>query len=409
MMSEAEKNKFYYGYIIVMAGVAIQLMSVGTLYSFGVFFPPLMEEFHWSRFTLSGAASLSSFIYGALAMITGGLSDRFGPRAVMTICGFFLGTGFLLMSRISASWQMYLIYSLFIGIGMSAIDVVPLSSVARWFTTNIGAMSGVVKGGAGVGILIIPLLVGTLIDNHGWRFTYAVIGILVLVIMMGAAQFLKRDTERPRLPSSTAPGATADLSLITGGVTLREAVPHIRFWTAFALFLSVVLVMQTIMVHIAPHGVDMGMSLPASASLISVIGIVSIGGRLVIGGLSDRIGNKRAMTICFALLISALILLQFSNEVWMLYVFAVLYGISHGGFFTVRSPAVAWLFGRKSHGAIFGIIVFAGTIGAAVGPVVGGYIFDVTGSYRLAFWILLGITVASLVLNFTLKPVTKNG
>ncbi|MFC1964135.1 MFS transporter [Chloroflexota bacterium] len=406
-MSETGEKKFYYGYIIVMAGFGIQLMAIGTLYSFGIFFPPLMEEFHWSRVTISGAASLSSFVFGALAMLTGGLSDRFGPRIVMTACGIFLGAGFLLLSQVTTVWQLYLFYGLVIGVGMSATDVVPLSAIARWFTTNIGIMTGVAKVGAGVGILILPLLVSGLIAGYGWRFAYVVIGLIVLAIVVSAAQFLKSEPDqKQQLPFGAPATERHDFSQMTEGLSLREAVNRIQLWTVCILFLSLVLCVQTIMVHIAPHAVDLGMSLTGSASLISIIGILSIGGRLVIGGLSDRIGSKRAMTICFVLLILALVGLQLSHEIWMLYVFAALYGVSHGGFFTLRSPVVAWLFGRRSHGAIFGITVFSGTIGAAIGPVMGGYIFDITGSYQLAFWILLVIAIAGVILNSTLRPAT---
>jgi MFS family permease len=163
------------------------------------------------------------------------------------------------------------------------------------------------------------------------------------------------------------------------------------------------------MMHIVPHAMDIGISSIKAAGIISTIGGVSMVGRLVIGIAIDRIGNKKSMTICFLILIASLLWLQMASELWMLYLFAAVYGLAHGGFFTVISPIVAEFFGIGSHGVLFGVVGFSGTIGGAIGPFLAGHIFDITSSYQLVFFILTGVSVTGLILISLLRPAAFKG
>ena len=128
-------------------------------------------------------------------------------------------------------------------------------------------------------------------------------------------------------------------------------------------------------------------------------------GRFVMGSASDKIGGKRSLIACFLLLFCGLIWLQAAKESWMLFLFSVIYGFAHGGFFTVVSPTVAELFGTGSHGLLFGLVLACGTIGGAVGPLLAGRIFDVTGSYWILFLVLTGLAVVGLILVNLLQPI----
>ena len=151
-----KKPKVFYGYIIVLVGFCIQALSWGMLNTFGVFFSSFLTEFGWSRTTISGAASLSGIVLGFTGIIAGRLGDKTGPRMVMIGCGVFLGSAYLLMSQINATWQLYLFYGVIAGIGFSGMDVLLLSTVARWFVKRRGMMSGILKIGSGAGMLILP-------------------------------------------------------------------------------------------------------------------------------------------------------------------------------------------------------------------------------------------------------------
>ncbi|MFW6150642.1 MAG: MFS transporter, partial [Chloroflexota bacterium] len=135
------------------------------------------------------------------------------------------------------------------------------------------------------------------------------------------------------------------------------------------------------------------------------LGGISIAGRFVVGTGTDKIGGRRALVGCFVFLVAGLLWLQFAREAWMLYLFAVLNGFAHGGFFTVISPTIAELFGLRAHGAIFGIIVFTGTIGSALGPLFAGYMFDLTQTYDIVFKVLAASAVVGLGLSLFVRPV----
>ncbi len=394
-----KKPKFFYGYIIVVAAFFAEVLTLGTLNTFGVFFIPLSTEFDWTRATVSGASSLLYFLIGLAGIFTGRLNDRFGPRLVLTLCGLFLGLGYLLMSQISTIWHFYLFYGVIIALGMSSSEVPLLSTIARWFVKRRGMMSGIIKAGAGVGTLVMPLVAYWLIATYEWRTSYIVIGLIALVFLISAAQFLKRDPSQMGLLPDGNRVEGKSPQLTTSGFSLQQAIHTRQFWLLGAMFFLFLFCTQTIMVHIYPHAVDLGMSSAVATSILATIGGASIAGRFLMGIAGDRIGNRLAIIIDLIILAVAFFWLQLAREAWMLYTFTALYGFAHGGLFTLISPMIAELFGLRSHGVIFGIVMFSGTTGGAIGPVLAGYIFDITGSYQLDFIILASASIMAILLS----------
>ncbi len=404
-MDEAKKPKFFYGYVIAAACFGIQAIGIGTYIAFGVFFNPLISEFGWSRATISGASSVAFILMGLLGILVGRLNDRIGPRKMMTVSGVFFGLGYFLMSRLGAVWQLYLFYGIIIGIGMSSIDVIPLSTTARWFVRKRGIMTGIVKVGTGAGQLTIPLVASMLITSYGWRTSYIIIGAAGLLILVSMAQLLRRDPSQMGLSPDYERETPGDKpGLASGGLSFREALRTRQFWTICAVSLSIVFCLMIIMVHIVPYARDIRVSAVRAAGVLSTIGGVSMGGRFITGMAIDRIGSKRVMIVCFFLLIAGLLWLQMAKELWMLYLFAVVYGIAHGGFFTAISPIIAEFFGMSAHGVLFGIVAFSGAVGGSIGPVLAGYIFDITAGYGPAFWLCALMSAVGLVLISSLKP-----
>jgi len=157
-LPDTRNPKLFYGYIIVAAAFVMLTVMGGTYYSFGVFFTPLLTEFGWTRAMTSGAFSLSILLEGVLGIVMGKATDRWGPRMVITLCGFLLGLGYLLMPQISALWHFYLLYGVIIGIGLGGLWVPPVSIVIRWFAKRRNTMTGIAIAGTGVGGLITPPL-----------------------------------------------------------------------------------------------------------------------------------------------------------------------------------------------------------------------------------------------------------
>jgi MFS family permease len=407
--SKNSEKKIFYGYIIVGASVAVQLISIGAFFTYGIFFKHFLNEFGWSRAVISGASSITTLFAGLMGIFAGRLSDRFGPRTIMAVSGLFLGGGYLLMSLLQAPWQLYLFYGVIVGTGMASHDIVTLSTVARWFVRKRGMMTGVVKVGTGAGQLIVPLIAMALIAACDWRNTYLIIGATALILFVLVAQLFRRDPQQMGLLPD---GADRTVSAVSGageqGLSLREVLRTRQFWLVSLTYFSAIYCLITIVVHIVPHATDVGISETSAAGVLSAIGGVSMAGRFTIGTISDRIGCKRAWIICFIILIASFIWLQMTRELWMFYLFAVIYGFAHGGLFVLASPTAAELFGTRAHGVIFGTIGFAGTLGGSVGPFLAGYLFDITQSYQIAFWILIVLGVNGLALISTVKPISVN-
>jgi len=405
-MDKLNKNNYSYGYVIVGACFGIQAIGVGTYVSYGVFFNSLASEFGWSRAAISGASSIAFFLMGLFGIFVGRLNDKIGPRNIMAVTGFLFGLGHLLMSRLGTIWQLYLFYGIIIGIGLSSVDVIALSTTARWFVKKRGTMTGIVKIGTGAGQFIMPLVASMLITSYGWRNSYIIIGAGVLLLLVAIAQLLKRDPSQiSPLPNCENNVSGHKSGLAGEGLSLGETVHTRQFWTICAVNLSIVFCFMTIIVHIVPHAQDIKVSATKAAIVLSTIGGVSMAGRFITGIAIDRIGSKKAMILCFILLIAGLLWLQMAKELWMLYVFAVIYGIAHGGYFTTMSPIVAEFFGLNAHGVLFGIVAFSGTIGGAIGPILAGYIFDITAGYGLAFWLCTLMSASGLLLLLSLQQV----
>ena len=410
-MATANKDTpaFFYGYVIVLVSFALQVLGWGLFNSFGVFFKPIIAEFAWSRAIISSAISFSIIVFGSAGILQGRLSDRFGPRIIMTGGGILLGAGYLLMSQVSTVWHLYLFCSLLIGVGISGTDIVLLSTTARWFVKKRGMMTGIIKVGTGVGMLIMPVIINGLITAYGWRTAFVVLGAAVLFFYCSGSQFLVRDPGKKGLaPDGERHEHRVNRTAPETGMTLQDAARTVQFWTICFAFLLVFFCVGIILMHIVTHAIDLGISPANAAMVLSGVGGASIAGRFVMGGAGDRIGNKAALVICFVCLASSLVWLQLADQLWMLFLFALVYGFAHGGFFTLIAPLIAELFGTRSHGVIFGIVAFAATVGGSLGPVTAGYLFDITGSYGIIFGILTGMGIVGLIAALTLKPTTRN-
>ena len=399
-----DKGRFFYGYVIAIISFLAMMLLLGLHSVFGIFFKPIIEELEWTRTVTSGAFSLSQIMLGLLGIVIGGLNDRFGPRVVMTLCGLLAALGYLLMSQVQSIWQMYLFYGVMIGVG-SSVYVPLLSTVARWFVQRRSMMTGIVFAGAGVGTLILPLVTSQLISTYDWRVSCLILGAIILVVVVSSAQFLKRDPGQVgQIPYGENKITEEGLRLGTKDFSPKEAARTRQFWTICIAEFTIFSCLLTTIIHITPHARDLGLQPASAAAVLSAIVGASIIGRIVMGSANDKIGGKRSLIICFILLISSLVWLQMASNTWMLFFFAVIYGFAHGGFFTVMSPMVAELFGTGSHGLLFGMVLFSGTIGGSVGPLLAGHIFDVTGSYRAAFITLTALALIGFALITILRP-----
>jgi len=294
--------------------------------------------------------------------------------------------------------------------GVSGGFVPMASTVARWFVKRRGLMTGIVVAGVGVGIAIVPLVASWLILSYSWRTSFIVIGIIALVLLVLVAQFLKRDPGQVgQSPYGDNEVKPENLISEARGFSFQEAIHTKQFWMVCTTYLFFGACLHTVMAHIVPHATDLGISAASAANILATIGGLNIVGRIGIGSVSDRVTIKSSLIIGFILLAVALLWLQLARELWMLYLFAIIFGFGIGGLVALESPVTAELFGLRAHGAILGTIVFGATTGGAIGSLLAGYIFDISGSYYLAFLVCAVLSIASVILASLLRPTRREG
>jgi len=399
----------YYGYAIVAAAFILLAMGYGTFYSFGVFFDALHLEFGWSRATISGAFSLCSLSTGALGIMAGRLSDRFGPRVITTLCSLLLGSGLLLMPGARTLWGVYLIYTLLIGAGVAGFWSPLVSTVARWFTGSRGLMMGIVVCGIGVGTIVMATIASRSIAAFGLKNAYLIVGGIVLVVAVPSAQFLRHS------PSKISQGGRNETAVENGtpvsydsSYSYREAFGTPQFWMVITIYFCFGACLHTILVHVVPRAIDAGIDPFSAAGIISLGGGASLLGRIAMGGASDRFGIKRCMLLEIGLISISVFWLVTAGDLWMFHAFAIVHGIGYGGLSALQPLIIAELFGLKAAGMIVGNVSFAFTLGGAIGPFLAGYVFDIMLSYTPAFLSGAILMAFCFVLGYLIKPIARN-
>ena len=406
---EIKRPPLFYGYTIILVSFFIQAIVWGISNSFGMFFAPLISEFNWSRAMISGAASLCFLTHGLSSMLMGNLNDRLGPRLIIGVCGIFLGLGFWLMAKVDSAPQLYLFYGLVFGIGLGGIDVIPLSTVTRWFKKKRGMMTGIIKVGTGVGMFVLPFFITWLLRDYGWRISFKVLGGIIMVSVIFLGQFLVRDpVQKAQFIDNETSRKSENSTGTEEGLSFNEAIHTRQLWTICAIFFIILLCVFTIVIHIVQHAIDLGIPSAVAAGILATIGGVSISGRFLMGGAGDKLGEKTALLVCLFFLLTALFWLLITKTLWLFYLFAAFYGFAHGGFFSLLSPLIAKQFGTRTHGLLYGIAIFSSTIGGAIGPFMAGYIFDVTRNYNIVFLILAALCIIAISLTLSLKPIIRD-
>jgi len=393
----------HYGWSMIIMAACIMAAHALVFYTFGVFLRPITTEFNWERGALSGAFSVSTLLSGLFAILSGRLSDKYGPRILVTISGLSVGIGFLLMSQINSLWQAYLVWGFFMGVGGSCCFIPIISSVPRWFTKKVGIAIGITVAGFGLGGIISPPLAQWLISTYDWRQSYLILGLVTFIIVIPLAQFMKHSPQRVGLkPYGEDETVKDEQPLVTKGLSIAQAIKTSRFWILSLVQFCFFFCIQVIIVHIVPHAIDIGISAIVAASITSIIAGISVIGRLSTGFISDKVGGRLLLIACIFLATLALLWLLFAKETWMLYIFAIIFGIAYGGGVPLQTIIGAELFGPSSLGMILAVLMFCGTIGGALGAPLAGSIFDITGSYSLAFLICVIICALAVILSLIL-------
>ncbi len=403
----AGKGKPYSGWTVAIAGAIAVLAADNFHYTFGVFVQPIVDKFGWSRAAVSGCVSARSVISGIASPVFGFLSDRYNPRKLILMGIFIVGAGYLLASLLTSIWQLYLFLSFFLGLGMVALFIPIISIVTKWFGGRAALANGIVMSGFGLAQIILPPLVTFLILRFGLAICFIVLGITALVAGSLAWKFIRMpptaDEEKP-MPVS---GATFEsISTLPGAgiqYKLSDVLRTRTLWILFLVFMVVANSYQMIMIHIVPAAIDAGVNAEAAAIILTLSGASCTLGRLGIGFVSAKIGSKTTLSLCLALQALLLFPLAGARDLTAFYAITTIYGLAYGGVTPLIPVLVGEIFGTRLVGSTFGVLNAAYTAGAAIGPLLAGYVFDVTGSYYIAF-LYAGVVMAVAFVSSVMLP-----
>ena len=403
-----ESPGFYYGWVIIAVSFLTLFLAVGVRTSFGIFYIAILEDFGWGRGETAGAFSLTMFVHALFAPITGNLIDRFNPRKLFPMGAVFLTIGLLGASRIHEIWHLYLFFGVVIAIGVNLIGFGPhMAIIPRWFIRKRGLASGLALSGIGLGALIVVPLTAFFIETIGWRAAFLILaGIIFCIITPATAFFQRRSPEevgmhpdnpepelgRTPLSHSAEDAKESDRARLSEDWTFKAAIrTHAFWWISLAAF-SHGFMVNMLLVHQAVHIVDAGYSQLLAASILGLVGFLGSVGGILFGFISDRFGRKSGITlgglasfagICFILFI------QDTNAPWMLFAFAVLYGMGQGSFSPIYASTMGDFFSGPSLGVIMSTLSIGYGFGGAISSYAGGYFHDQMGSYLIPFLMLL--------------------
>lgn len=413
--SDWKPHRVFYGWWIVGACFFIALYTGGAVfYGFTAVFEPIAKDFGWSYTQISLAASLRGLEWGVLAPFIGILVDRWGPRRLLFGGAIITSMGLLLLSRTTSLSEFYGAFIL-LAIGTSTCSsTVLMPAVANWFRRKIGLATGIMVCGYGFSGLLVPVMV-RLIDMQGWQATMAILAGGMLVICLPLSLLVRHKPEQYGyqpdgevdgaviLDDRLVPAETAEVD-----ITARQALKSSTFWHITLALLCQMVILSAVITHVMPYLATIGVTRAKSSLIASAIPLASIGGRLGLGWLGDKVNKKWVMAGAFAMTCGGLLCFGFASleNIWLLVPFLILFGIGYGGNNTLRASMLREFFGRSNFGAIHGFTIGVMALGTIAGPPLAGHVYDNWGSYQVIWFVFAGLAVAALLAVVTTPRVS---
>ena len=378
------------GWAVVAAAFLSTFAVFAPAYSFGIFFEAMEESFDAGKSATALVFSIATFLYFVGGIYTGRWSDRVGPSRVVLTGAVAITAGLMLTAAVDSLWMAYFTYGLGVGIGVACGYVPMVAPIGGWFVRHRTTAMGVAVAGIGCSWLVVPPVVSALIDSHGWRTTYVILGAGVFVLLVIAAWL-----------TAAAPGHVVEEPQPFMTIMRLPSFSLIYF---SMLVGSIALFMP--FVFLVDYATEQGLSDGQAAVLLQVLGATSVVGRLGLGALAGRTGVVRLYQVSFlCMALSFLIWLAAGSSFGMLVLFVIALGVSYGGFIALAPAVTAQLFGVTGLGAILGASYTAAGVGGLIGPPLGGYLIDATDGYTATIVLCL---VAGLAAFAILVPVPSD-
>jgi MFS family permease len=400
----------FYGWKLVGVGTfLLTLMSVSVFQGLGTFLVALERQFGWSRTAMSGAFTLARGEGAVLGPLEGVLIDKFGSRRLILIGYTIMGLGFILLSTIQNLWQFYLAFIIItLGSGLGGWLAV-ISMINNWFNRQRSMAMATTMTGIHFGGFLVPVL-ALGVESHGFRWTTLGIGVFMLVMIGPMVKVIRN---RPEDMGLRPDGVTAPIQAAakTGAkpkdtqgeeedFTVRQALRTSAFWILTIVHISSTISIVTLSLHLIPKLTDMGMSLSTAGLVVLAYTATALPSQLIAGAVADKLPKPPVLFGFLSLQASGIMVLAFTEDIRMAFVFAILYGIGFGGRIPLLTAIRGEYFGRKAFATIMGLSQMPNNIAMMFAPLFAAYMFDTQGTYMVPFFIfsILNFLGAILVL-----------
>ncbi|MBI9109539.1 MAG: MFS transporter [Spirochaetales bacterium] len=405
-----KKKKVFYGWIIVAVVALINLVLWGVLStSFAIYMPEISETMNISTTVVSGAYSFGFAAFLFWCILVGWATDKFGARPVLLVGILLSAVGQVLMTQSTEAWHLYLTYGLFGTAGEAAAMVAGVSLVSRWFEKKRGLAVGIAQGFCGLGAFF-AIIAEMTTESYGWQNSVWITTIVMVAICLPLLLLLRSTPEEIGLKPFGFGLKGADDSELKPvsdvNFSFKEAIWTHQFWMIF--FIGIVSMMGIgLSVHLKDIFQQAGFDGMITATVLTVAGICATLSAFILGWLSDHIGRKKILTICFCMKMFSIFIILVASRGWHLYTWAVFGGMS-AGTAVIFAPLLADWYGTKIHGRLFGVFQGAESIAGAASPVIVGLLIN-QFTWKAPFFVFLALEVVVLILIFFLrKPKLQN-
>lgn len=393
--------KLSYGWVVVGAGMLMTCIGIGAIFSLAVFLQPIAAETGWSRSGISTAATLDFLCMGGAAFLWGMLSDRFGTRIVVLLGSILLGIGLVGASRATTLFEFQLLFGVLVGVATGSFYAPMIAAATAWLEHRRNLAAALVSAGMGIGSMTVSPIAGLLVDAFDWRTAMLVIGASGWVLLIPAALLVRR-------PPDAARGTDAALAASTAArehpLTAKQALLTPQFAAIALTHFACCAAHSGPLFHMVAYAAFCGLSPMLAVSVFGLAGLSGLGGRIGLGIAADRIGAKP--TLVAGLVVQALAVgaYPFVGALGEFYTLSVIFGLAYGGVMPLYAVLVRDYFGPRIIGTMFGAVSMLASLGMAIGPWAGGFVFDTYGSYA---WLYIGscaIGLGAVAIALTFRP-----
>jgi MFS family permease len=393
-------GKLFYGWVIVAVGAIIGCIGMGGLMAFGVFLEPMADTLGWSRAGISSGSTLAFLWMSVGGFLWGWLSDRHGVRKVVFLGGLLQGTAFVLASKASSLPMFLALFGGGIGLSVGAVFVPVTAAAASWFTRHRSLAVSLVSAGMAMGTTLVAPLARWLIMTHDWRFAMFTLGLLSWAVMLPGALLL-----RPA-PIVEDRGTARSVAAGPGrpDMTLAQALGTPLFWSLAIANFACCAAHSGPIFHMVANAANCGVAPMTAATVLGSAGIAALTGRILCGLLADRAGVTRVLVASLALQALAIALYLVARDLTTLYAVSMLFGFSYGGAMPLYAILVREHFPARIMGSVFGLVSGLATVGMAIGPLMGGWVFDRSGGYGWLFVTSAVLGAVAFLVAMTVRP-----